>query len=175
MNYNKERFETYVDTMEMLEKYFDPEVTLNKCRECSGFAKTWSCPDFDFDVKDFWKDFTRFHFIVDRVSSEGVSNVSEAQQRLFDEKRLYDEEMLTLEKKVPGGVALAAQECIKCKKCARLIGKPCIHPDVMRYALESTGMLAVNLVRDKFGFEVLWSDGESIPEYYLLVGGVLEK
>ena len=44
----------------------------------------------------------------------------------------------------------------------------------MRYALESLGMLAVNLVKDQFGFDVLWSDGKSVPAYYLLVGGILE-
>lgn len=75
----------------------------------------------------------------------------------------------------PGSKALAAQECTLCKKCARLSGHPCVHPDKMRYALESLGMLAVKMVKDCFGFDILWSDGTSIPEYYLLVGGILEK
>ena len=61
-----------------------------------------------------------------------------------------------------------------CTKCARLAGKPCLHPEQMRYALESLGMLCVNLVKDQFGFDVLWSDGKSVPAYYLLVGGILE-
>ena len=45
----------------------------------------------------------------------------------------------------------------------------------MRYGLESIGILAVKLVEDKFGFSAKWSDGVSIPDYYLLVGGVILK
>ncbi|HKM28758.1 MAG TPA: DUF2284 domain-containing protein [Anaerovoracaceae bacterium] len=170
-----ERFETYVDVKEMLEKYYDRSTTLAKCKGCPGFALTWTCPEFDFDPADFWKQYSQFHFIVDRVFTNGTSSFEEARERLYSEKPFYDEEMRSLEKETPGATALAAQECVKCKKCARLAGIGCIHPEVMRYALESTGMLAVNLVKDKFGFDVLWSDGTSIPEYYLLVGGVLEK
>ena len=83
--------------------------------------------------------------------------------------------MLDLESDFPGSISLAAQECNLCKKCARLQNRPCVHPDSMRYALESLGMLAVNMVRDCFGFDALWSDGTSVPEYYLLVGGLLTK
>ena len=173
--YNKERFETYLDIDEMIKKYYHYDVTYERCSKCSGFAGTWACPGFDFDPKEYWQQFSRLHFIVDRISNEDAQTVEEAQQRLFAEKRLYDDEMLTLEGILPGSKALAAQECVQCKKCARLSGHPCVHPDKMRYALESLGMLAVNMVKDCFGFEILWSDGTSIPEYYLLVGGVLEK
>lgn len=173
--YFKERFETYLDIDTMLKKYYNYDVTYKKCSECSGFAGTWACPGFDFDPKAYWEQFSRFHFIVDRVYNEGTATVEDAQERLFAEKRVYDDEMIALESVCPGSKALAAQECVKCNKCARLSGHPCVHPEVMRYALESLGMLAVNMVRDCFGFDVLWSDGTSIPEYYLLVGGVLEK
>ncbi|MEY8298336.1 DUF2284 domain-containing protein [Emergencia timonensis] len=174
MTYQKQRFEARIATEELIEKYFDPAVTLAKCRACPGFASTWSCPDFDFDPLDFWKGFSKFHLIVDRISNEGAASVAAAKDRLFAEKSLYDAEMLALEKERPGSCALAAQECAHCTKCARLAGKPCLHPEQMRYALESLGMLCVNLVKDQFGFDVLWSDGKSVPAYYLLVGGILE-
>ena len=88
--YYKERFETYLDVDEMLDKYYNYDETYRKCSQCPGFGETWVCPDFNFDPK-----------------------------------------------------ALAAQECTLCKKCVRLSGHPCVHPDKMRYALESLGMLAV--------------------------------
>ncbi len=173
--YYKERFETYLDVDEMLDKYYNYDETYRKCSQCPGFGETWACPDFNFDPKDYWLQFSRFHFIVDRISNEGASTVAEAQDRLFSEKKIHDEEMLAMEEVCPGSKALAAQECTLCKKCARLSGHPCVHPDKMRYALESLGMLAVKMVKDCFGFDILWSDGTSIPEYYLLVGGILEK
>lgn len=175
INYRKERFEVYLDMQETIEKYYDYSLTYSRCSECSGFAGTWACPGFDFEPKEYWQQFSQLHFIVDRISNEGTSSVDEAQNRLFAEKKLYDEEMLEIEKGIEGSKALAAQECTQCKKCARLNGHPCLHPDKMRYAVESLGLLAVKMVPDCFGFDILWSDGTSIPDYYLLVGGVLEK
>lgn len=175
MIYQKKRFETYIAMDELLAKYYDFDRTLAKCRACPGFSAAWSCPKFDFCPKDFWKQFTRLHLIVDKISNQGASSPKEAQERLFGEKTLYDAEMLSREKEIPGSRALAAQECVHCNKCARLAGKPCIHPERMRYALESLGIIAVDLVKDQFGFEILWSDGTNIPSYYLLVGGILEK
>lgn len=175
MTYQKQRFETYIGIGEMLEKYFDYKATSAKCRACPGFASTWSCPEFDFSPEDYWKDFLLFHLIVEKVYNQGSCSPDEAQERLSIEKALFNAKMLLKETQFPGSTALVAQECIHCKRCARLMNKPCTHPEIMRYALESLGMLAVNLVKDKFGFELLWSDGKSIPEYYLLVGGILLK
>lgn len=42
MTYQKQRFEARIATEELIEKYFDPAVTLAKCRACRGFASTWS-------------------------------------------------------------------------------------------------------------------------------------
>ena len=173
--YKKERFEAYLPMEEMIKKYYDFDTTFGKCSQCSGFEGTWSCPGFDFDPLEYWKQFSALRLIVDRISNEGCATVEEAQQRLFDEKKKYDAEMLALEATWPGSMSLAAQECNLCKKCARLVGMPCVHPDSMRYALESLGMLAVKMVPDCFGFDILWSDGKSIPQYYLLVGGLLTR
>lgn len=40
MTYQKERFEARLTIEELIEKYFDPAVTLAKCRACQGFAST---------------------------------------------------------------------------------------------------------------------------------------
>lgn len=175
MKHKVERFETYIPVSELLEQYFDFGLTHNKCSQCSGYKKTWSCPEFDFEPADFWKGFSEFHLIVDRVSCASAATVEEAQSWLFDEKKRFDAEMRQLEKQTPGSYGLAAQECVACKKCARLSGLPCVHPEIMRYGLEAIGILAVRLIEDKFGFSAQWSDGVSIPDYYLLIGGVILK
>lgn len=115
---------------EMIKKYYDFDTTFGKCSQCSGFEGTWSCPGFDFDPLGYWKQFSALRLIVDRISNEGCATVEEAQQRLFDEKKKYDAEMLALEATWPGSMSLAAQECNLCKKCAR----PC------RQALRSSGI-----------------------------------
>lgn len=170
----KERFEAYIQVSELMERYYDFETTLSRCKSCPGFAGTWSCPGFSFEPRTFWAKYSRLHLIVDRLSNRGLPTVEQAQEQLTAQKHRFDLEMLELEKQVEGGYALAAQECMECKKCARLSGLPCLHPDRMRFALEAIGILVVDLVADKLGFPVLWSDGVSIPDYYILAGGVLE-
>lgn len=171
----KTRFEAYIEVPELMERYYDFGTTLSRCRACPGFAGTWSCPEFSFDPRAFWAKYSRLHLIVDRLSNQGLPTVERAQAQLTAQKRLFDREMLELEKGVEGGYALAAQECMECGRCARLSGQPCRRPDRMRFALEAVGILVVDLVADRLGFPVLWSDGVSIPDYYLLVGGVLER
>lgn len=101
--YKKERFEAYLPMEEMIKKYYDFDTTFGKCSQCSGFEGTWSCPGFDFDPLGYWKPFSALRLIVDRISNEGCATVEEAQQRLFDEKKKYDAEMLALEATWPGG------------------------------------------------------------------------
>ncbi|MBR5315935.1 MAG: hypothetical protein IKU44_04005 [Firmicutes bacterium] len=173
--YQLERFETYISIDELMENYFDFDITHERCSKCELYQGTWACPAFDFDPADFVKGFSRFHFIVDRVPTADAATVDDAQNRLFAEKTPFDTEMREREKELPGSYGLAAQECVACKTCARQVGKPCIHPDIMRYGPESIGLLAVKMIEEKFGFPVLWSDGTSIPDYYVLAAGVLEK
>ncbi|WP_425755286.1 DUF2284 domain-containing protein [Ihubacter sp. rT4E-8] len=175
MKHKIERFETTIPVSELLEQYFDFTLTHSKCSQCPGYQKTWSCPDFDFDPADFWSQFSQFHLIVDRVSCASAPTAEDAQNWLFAEKTRFDAEMRQLEQQSPGSYGLAAQECVACKKCARLSGHPCVHPEIMRYGLESIGILAVKLIEDKFGFSAQWSDGVSVPDYYLLIGGVILK
>lgn len=173
--YTLERFETYISIDELMENYFDFETTHGKCSQCSGYKGTWACPTFDFDPAQWVRQFSRLHFIVDRVPCADCSTVEEAQDRLFAEKTPFDAEMRQIEAGIPGSYGMAAQECVACKTCARLSGHPCVHPDIMRYGPESIGLLAVKMIREKFGFEVQWSDGTSIPDYYVLAAGVFEK
>ena len=173
--YTVTRFEKDISIMELLEKYFDYEFTHEKCRECPGYQGTWSCPPFDFDPKDFLEQYSNFHLVVDKIDNSGASSVEEAQEWLFAEKERYDREVREMEIGHPGYYGMAAQECQACKKCARLSGHPCVHPDIMRYGLEALGCFPVQIVHDKLGFDIIWSDGNSIPEYYLLVAGILMK
>ena len=98
-----------------------------------------------------------------------------AEQRLYTEKPRFNKEMLALEKETPDSEALYAEECDECKECARLICEPCRLPHIMRYSIESLGGCGVKMVKDLFDFDVVWSDGKSIPEYYILLGGLLLK
>ena len=173
--YKIERFTKDISISEFMKKYFEGEVVLQKCRECSGFAKTWSCPNFDFSTADYWQKYTTYRVICDRIRMEDIDSPEAAEQRLYTEKPRFNKEMLALEKETPDSEALYAEECDECKECARLICEPCRLPHIMRYSIESLGGCGVKMVKDLFDFDVVWSDGKSIPEYYILLGGLLLK
>ena len=173
--YRTERFESYISIENLMNTYFDFRTTRSRCIQCPGYKRTWSCPEFDFDPEDFLRGFSRFHLITESVLNEGVCSAEDAQVRLFREKVRFEKVFLEIENDIPGSCALAAQECVQCAKCARLSGLPCVHPEIMRYGPEALGLLAVRMVKDLFGITVLWSDGTSIPEYYLLIAGVMER
>ena len=173
--YKVTRYEKDIPMDDFIANYFDYPSTHELCKACPGYSETWSCPPFDFDPEDFFRQYSSFRLIVDKIDNSNASSVDEAQEWLFREKDRYDAEMREFESIYPGSYGMAAQECQACKKCARLSNHPCIHPDVMRYSLEGIGAFPVKLMHDKLGFDILWSDGKSIPEYYLLVAGVLMK
>ena len=156
MTYQKQRFEARIATEELIEKYFDPAVTLAKCRACRGFALHLVLPDFDFDPLDFWKGFSRFHLIVDRISNEGAASVAAGKGPSFGGKvpiRCGDAGTgkRTAWKLCPSRAGM----CPLYKNAPASQESPRLHLEQMRYALESLGMLAVNLVKDQFGFDVL--------------------
>ena len=169
----KESFKIELTVDEFLSNYFDPELTDSRCRACSGYAQTWSCPGFDFSLRDYWKQFSTYTIYVERLYTGDAATAEEAEEKLHREKPVFNKKMLELEKSC-GGKAVYAQECEECSRCARLDGKPCRFPGIMRYSIESLGGNAAKLIEDKLGFELLWSQNGSIPEYYLLIGGILQ-
>lgn len=173
--YEKERFTEKIAIEDFMNRYFDEERFLKKCRECPGFSKTWACPQFDFAPEDYWKQFSVYQIICDRISMEGVKSPEEAKERLFREKPFFNKEMLKLEKDTPGSRALLPGSCKACKSCARLLGEDCRFPEIMRPSIEALGGCGVKMVSDLFGFDVLWSDGKSIPLYYIMLGGLLKN
>ncbi len=170
----RERFTAEISTDEFIEKYFRGDEVLEKCRECPSFSKTWSCPAFDFDPIDYWRSFNTYKVICDRLFLCGADTPEEAEKILCREKSLFDGEMLALEKSSPGSAALYAAKCRLCSVCSRTLGLPCRLPDKMRYSVESLGGLGVSMVEDLFGFGVMWSEGSSVPPYYILLGGLLK-
>lgn len=171
--YTVKRYEKLIGMDVLMEKYYNFEDTHSKCKECPGYCTTWSCPEFDFAPEDFWGRFKSLRFIVDVIDNSNASTVEEAQDWLFTEKHRYDKELREMEADVPGSYGMAAQECQECTRCARLSGHACVHPDRMRYGLEALGMLPTEMVPGEFGFPIVWSDGESVPDYYVLAAGVL--
>ena len=48
-------------------------------------------------------------------------------------------------------------------------------PELIRYSVESLGGDVVKLLRDAFHVDILWAQNGRLPEYFMLVGGLLTK
>ena len=168
----RDSFEIELSVDTFLCAYFDPELTLSRCRACSGYGGTWSCPEFGFSLQEYWRRFSTYTVCVERLWLEEAETAEEAQAILSGEKPVFNRRMLERERS-EGGTALYAQECEECARCARLDGEPCRFPQIMRYSIESLGGNAAKLIREELGFDILWSQDGSVPAYYLLIGGIL--
>lgn len=79
------------------------------------------------------------------------------------------------EQSTPGSLMLAAGCCDECATCARANGAPCIKPDKLRYSIESLGGDVEKTLELYFNERLLWGREGHMPEYMLLVGGLMQK
>lgn len=177
------RFEAEIPVNKYLDEYVDIEGFLEKCKECPTYGKTWACPAFDFDVKEYWEKYNDLFLLAMRIKPDpkyrGQKFEGEELDRILKEtmnkgKELLSGELAVWEKKMPGSVALSAGSCILCDgKCAKEDGEPCRHPEEMRYSLEALGANVGKTISDLMGLELLWVEDGVIPEYFVLVSGLL--
>lgn len=90
-------------------------------------------------------------------------------------KEELEEEILKEEQKNLGSVSLSSGACLQCKtaECARISGKPCRFPDKMRYSIESLGGNVGKSVTKYLHQELLWVEEGKLPEYFMLIYGLL--
>ena len=133
----------------------DVATFLEFCKECSNYGKLWCCPPYTFDVeKDYW-------------------NITE--EFLLPYKEELEQEILKLEQEYPGSVSLSSGACLHCKnaECTRLSGNPCRFQDKMRYSIESLGGNVGKTVTKYLKQELQWVEEGKLPEYFMLIYGLL--
>ncbi len=159
---------------EVVEKYVDVEKFITRCRECDSYGRKWSCPPYDFDQMEYWRKFSRLRLMVKkfRPEDEDMDTVFAAYK---DTKEELTEDLYDLEKKIPGSRCLFAGSCCVCGEdnCTKVNGEPCRFPDKCRYSVESIGGDVAGLAKDLFGLDLLWMKDGKMPEYFLLMCGLL--
>ena len=92
---------------------------------------------------------------------------------LYIERSNLKKELITLEKEL-NGQYLYAGRCDLCPNCAKIEEKPCRHPALKRYSVESIGSNIQKLTPDIFGFSLKWIEKDmKIPEYLVNVCAIL--
>lgn len=155
---------------------------LGCCRECPNYDKRWSCPPYNFSVEAIWKQYTSILLYEVKIpisrelqektySQEELNEIS--REILAPVKKQLTEELLALEEQNPGSRALFAGTCELCENCNKESGGLCQHPEQMRYSIEALGGNVAQAAQVYFDDRILWAANGHLPEYYILLGGLL--
>ncbi|CAK7016341.1 MAG: hypothetical protein EUB_01934 [Eubacterium sp.] len=98
-------------------------------------------------------------------------------QILKKESHALDTELIKLEARYPGSVALSMGSCDVCGEggCTRPFGEPCRRSERMRHSVESLGGNVGLSVKKYLKQEIQWMSEDRLPEYFMLMGGLLKK
>lgn len=179
-----EQYEATVSVEEYMEKCVDVPTFLECCKKCGNYEKIWSCPSYDFNPEDYWRKYQTFHIVGMKiyVPEYLLSQTFEEEERneymksiVFPHKKELDDQLWAMEQQTHGSIALSAGSCQNCppEGCTRPEGKQCRHPERMRYSIESLGGNVGLTVTKYLKQELLWMEEGKLPEYFILVGGLL--
>lgn len=161
-----------------LTHYTDVKASLKACEQCPRYNNSWSCPpDVPNVYKYLWKYQTAY-LIVERVDypkelCDGTfAELSAKREKYYDSvRRELQLKLLEAEEKYPGTYSVST--CLICDTCARSLGKPCRHPDMMRYSMTTLGFDFAKLLKAYFDIELTWS-GEKLSESDYIVAALFE-
>lgn len=164
-------------------KYRDPDTFIEYCKVCPRYQHLWCCPPHCCDTGKVIADF-RYVYIVgmrtrvdEHLRSTITDPVTIGEMTEFitkDCRRYVDSVMLGLEKASSGSMGFHAGRCYRCEYCARLFGKPCIHPKQMRPSLESYGFDVARTTEELLGFKLEWS-ADKLPEHISFISALFTK
>ena len=155
------------------------------CQRCENYERTWSCPPYDFSPMDVWLSYDVLWLYGKKIYTPDAWR-----ERVYPDEELilrYNAlltpirrkmllNLLELEKRMPGSAALSGGRCDSCAKdvCARVNREPCREPQLMRYSIESLGGNVAKCAQLYLGETLLWAEQGRLPEYFILMGGLLK-
>lgn len=195
--YSTEKLTTEISVEKYIEEYVNVEEFLECCKKCPNYARKWSCPPYDFDVLEYWKQFKSFFILGNIITFDEDERKKDYRSKeitkiindtLFIEKRKLADELYGMEKEYKGSVSLSAGSCTLCDdgmvdsdNCNRVFCKDgnakknCLYFDKMRYSIESLGGNVGKTCSKLFGVNLEWVEENKLPSKFILVSGLLKK
>ena len=174
--YTIERSEKTIKVNEYIENYVNVEEFLEYCKECKNYKAIWSCPSYNFNPEDYWKEYDEFLVVARKIIFGPDVDVPRSFEIMQEVKDDMSRELYKLEKEYPGSISLSAGSCSMCEEgCTRTEGQHCRYPELMRYSIESLGGNVGKTVSKLMGYELEWVEEGKLPSYFVLVGGLLKK
>ena len=180
-DYTVERYELTTDLKKFYENYVTYDFTELECSKCTSYDKKWTCPPFDFDVKNIWTKYDNIKLIFQKFTFTDefkkkqltFTEFRENSRNLFqNEKKKILQEMLEEEKRLDG-LYVTCGPCNLCVECTRIIGEQCRNPNLRRYSMEALGTNVISAVNDLFNVTPQWITTESQPDYHIYMNAIL--
>lgn len=165
--------------------YVDVERFLECCKQCPNYNTKWSCPPYDFDVKErYWNNYKYLHLFAVKMNlsddiADSVMTPEEVNSLVVKMRHqsylLASRWVFEMEAENPGSMALDGGHCDKCKHCTRIKGVPCRYGKGIRPAIDAIGGNLVKTAKEIFGTKILWIENGKVPEYFLFIVGLLSN
>ena len=168
-----ERLVTTIPLADYVSRCVDVPRFSDYCKACPSYGTRWSCPPHDYDPMALWARYQALSLVVLVITLAPGIGRDRVMDILAREKNTLLEELLALESKVPGSLALSAGTCQLCRCCGRARGVPCAHPEKMRPSIEALGGDVSHTLEHYLGRTIQWTKSGETPSYLTLVGGLL--
>ena len=185
-NLPMQTFSNEIDVADFIENCIDVAYFEECCSKCPNYGQTWSCPPYDFDPMDIWREYKTFYITAKKVITpkellEKTYSLEElirlGGQLTMSSYTSMDKELKAMQEQFPESRIIGGGKCMICGKegCARLKGEPCRFPDQMSYSIESLGGNVETVLKRYFNEKIYWgADGHLAPSY-IRVAGLLKK
>ncbi len=165
-----------LDVRSFIEEYRNVPYFLELCKECGNYNNSWLCPPFDFDADARLTQWLNALIVLCRFDFPvGQNRVNCAMSLIRDTRIELEKRLLELESKYCGLAFGFSGECLQCHKCARLVGKPCIHPDKARPAIEAYGFNVAKTLKNLFDIDMEWAKDGILPSRLSIVGALFHN
>ena len=127
--YTIERSEKTIKVEEYIKDYVNVEEFLPRflqyCKECKNYESVWSCPSYDFNPEDYWRQYDELVVVARKILFGPNVDIPRSYEIMQEVKEDMSRELYEMEKECPGSISLSAGSCSMCKEgCTRTEGKP---------------------------------------------------
>ena len=176
-----DKLKTTVNLSDFISQYRDVELIESYCKVCAKYEKCWTCPPFDFCLKELISKYNTIDIYAHKIDIDSDLVYSKAEKNellssIYKQARVVsDENINNVENIACEVLTLYAGSCIICPTCSKCSGLACIYPDKSRYSLESIGFDVSKITSGLFDIELKWGSDDRLPEYLVLISAVMSK
>lgn len=149
---------------------------LELCKECPNYGNSWACPPLDTETDPLLEKWEYATIVCAGIElPEGRHRIGESQTLLEEDRRILDSFILKKEKAYDGMAFGFSGNCRLCRKCSRIDGERCRHPESVRPPLEAYCFDVARTMSELFSTGLNWATDGVLPRKLYLVGALFHN